>query len=69
MNTTPTVWATQTGNSWGTSTAGAEIYMAATSKWSEQDWEEFETASGDNKAQVLHYLSGKYGETVSTLTV
>lgn len=67
MNTTPTIWATETGNCWGTSTAAAQIFTASTSKWSEQDWEQFETAHGDNKARVLRDLSSKHGETVSTL--
>ena len=67
MNTTPTIWATRSGKGWGTSTAGVEIYTASTSKWTEQDWEEFELTRDDDKWRTLHYLCGKHGETVSTL--
>ena len=67
MNTTPTIWVTSTGNSWGTSTAGGEIYTASTGKWTEQDWEEFELTRDDDKRRTLFYLSGKHGETVTTL--
>lgn len=68
MNTTPTVWVTSTGNSWGTSTAGGEIYTASTSKWTEDDWAEFEGATNSEKFEVFRYLATWYEETVTTFT-
>jgi len=68
MNNTPTVWVTSTGNSWGTSTAGGQIHTASTSKWTEQNWAEFEQAPNDEKLEIFRYLATWYGETVTTFT-
>lgn len=69
MNTTSTVWVTSTGNTWGTSTAGGEIYTASTGKWTEQDWAEFEEATDREKLEVFKYLARRYDETVTTFTL
>ena len=68
MNNTTNVWITSTGNSWGTSTAGGQVHTAPASKWTEQDWAEFEEATNTEKVEVFRYLARKYEETVTTFT-
>jgi len=66
MNTTPTIWVTQSGNGWGTS---GNVFTTTTDKWTEEDWEAFEGASSDRKWHVFMAIARKHGEKVNTLTV